>query len=69
VRAGIGAKCTSFLQVHPAEDVTHVQKALALLDALPESERDLIRDNMQQTALGYVHMLGAIVEHAASAAR
>jgi len=69
VGAAFGGKCTSFLKVHAAEDVTHVQKALALLDGLPASERDLIEENMRQTAFGYVNMLGAIVEHAANACR
>jgi pyrroloquinoline quinone (PQQ) biosynthesis protein C len=66
VTAAFGNKCARFLQVHAAEDVDHVQKALALLDALPSIERELIEQNMKQTALGYTNMLAAIVQHAAA---
>ncbi len=64
--AAFGKKSVNFLQVHSQEDVEHVEKALALLDALSERERELIQENMQQTALAYVAMLGAISEQVRS---
>ena len=64
VTSAFGNKSASFLKVHAAEDVDHVQKALALLDALPPNERSWIEDNMRQTALAYVNILGAITRHA-----
>lgn len=63
-----GNKCANFLKVHAAEDVEHVDRALALLDALPPLERDLIELNMKQTAHSYVAMLGAITRRAAESA-
>jgi pyrroloquinoline quinone (PQQ) biosynthesis protein C len=68
VSAAFGKKSANFLQVHAQEDVEHVQRALGLLDALPNTERLLIEENMKQTALGYVNMLAAIARQAETAA-
>ncbi|HTV20405.1 MAG TPA: iron-containing redox enzyme family protein [Polyangiaceae bacterium] len=55
-----GPKCANFLKVHAQEDVAHVDRALGLVEALPSQERELIEQNMKQTAFAYVAMLDAI---------
>jgi len=59
-----GPKCANFLKVHAQEDVAHVGRALALVETLPHHERELIVENMKQTAVAYAAMLDAIVQHA-----
>jgi Iron-containing redox enzyme len=64
VTAAFGPRCANFLKVHAQEDVAHVDRALGLVEALPGRERDLIEENMKQTALAYVAMLDAIAQQA-----
>jgi hypothetical protein len=52
-----GDKSVSFLKLHAAEDVRHLDKALELLDGLAEPERELIEQNMWQTTYAYGGML------------
>jgi pyrroloquinoline quinone (PQQ) biosynthesis protein C len=59
-----GPKCANFLKVHAQEDVAHVERALSLVEALPSHERELIEQNMKQTALAYTSMLDAIAQQA-----
>lgn len=68
VTSAFGPRCANFLKVHAQEDVAHVGRALALVEALSSDERALIQDNMRQTALAYTAMLDAIVEHSHRAA-
>jgi pyrroloquinoline quinone (PQQ) biosynthesis protein C len=63
-----GPKCANFLKVHAQEDVAHVERALGLVEALPSHERELIEENMKQTALAYTSMLDAIAAQARRAA-
>jgi pyrroloquinoline quinone (PQQ) biosynthesis protein C len=64
VTAAFGPRCANFMKVHAQEDVAHVGRALALVEALPSHERDLIEENMKQTALAYTGMLDSIAQHA-----
>jgi len=57
VVAAHGEKSASFLKLHSAEDVEHLDKALALLEVLPPAERRLVEGNMRQTTYAYVAML------------
>jgi pyrroloquinoline quinone (PQQ) biosynthesis protein C len=64
VTAAFGPRCANFMKVHAQEDVAHVGRALALVETLPSHERDLIEENMKQTALAYTGMLDSIAQHA-----
>lgn len=55
-----GEKSASFLKLHAAEDVDHLDKALALLDGVSSAEKILVEENMQQTTDGYVALLADI---------
>jgi hypothetical protein len=59
-------RAVTFLQVHTDEDPDHIQKALAALEQATARERAFIRDNMEQTAAAYVHMLSEIRERASA---
>jgi hypothetical protein len=58
-----GEKSVSFLKLHAAEDVDHLDKALQMLDGLAGRERTLVEDNMRQTTYAYVGMLHDIRHH------
>ena len=61
--AAFGDKCdTAFLRVHTAEDEDHIQKALSLIETVPEAERRLLVRNLEQTTYAYCHLLRDIVE-------
>lgn len=55
-----GARCASFLKVHTEEDVTHLDKALALVDSFGAVEKARLEENMRQTTYAYAAMLGSI---------
>jgi hypothetical protein len=48
--------------VHAAEDEDHIQKALSLIETVPEAERRLLVRNLEQTTYAYCHLLRDIVE-------
>jgi hypothetical protein len=52
-----GSKCTSFLKLHAADDVEHVEKALEMVAGVPADERIIIEQNVRQTTYAYVAML------------
>jgi hypothetical protein len=52
-----GTKCTSFLKLHAADDVEHVEKALEMVAGVPAHERAIIEQNVRQTTYAYVAML------------
>lgn len=61
VVAAFGPKCDTFLRVHAEEDEDHIEKALRLIDTVPEGERPYLRRNLEQTAYAYCAMLRDIV--------
>lgn len=52
-----GAKAGSFLKVHAAEDVEHVEQALQMIDGLPAEVQAGILENMQLSCYLYEAML------------
>jgi hypothetical protein len=57
VTGAFGSSCASFLKLHAAEDVDHLDKALRILDSILEEERRPIEENLRQTAFAYGCML------------
>jgi hypothetical protein len=57
VEAAHGDKCASFVKLHSKDDVEHLEKANALVEALPHHERRLVETNLRQTTFAYVAML------------
>jgi hypothetical protein len=60
VTAAFGPKCASFLNVHAADDVEHLEKAFVMLAELDEARRNLIEENMLQTTYAYTTLLADI---------
>jgi len=58
-----GESSASFLKLHAAEDVDHLDKALGMLDGLAPVERAWVEQNMRQTTYAYVAMLEDIRRH------
>jgi thiaminase len=58
VAAKFGPKCASFLKVHAEEDVSHLEKALAMLADVDDENQRLIIQNIEQTCYAY----GALLE-------
>jgi hypothetical protein len=58
-----GEKCTSFLKLHAAEDVEHLDKALQVLSDIGPVERRLVEENMWQTTHAYLGILHEIRRH------
>ncbi len=58
-----GEKAASFLKLHAAEDVEHLDKALLMLDGIGAAERRLVQENMRQTTYAYVAILHDIRRH------
>jgi thiaminase len=61
VTTAFGAKCDAFLRVHGEDDVEHLEKALRILTTVPENERVLIAQNLEQSTFAYCRMLEEIV--------
>lgn len=57
VSKAFGAKAGSFLKVHAAEDVEHVELALNMIDGLPAEEQAAIYENLQLSCYLYESML------------
>jgi hypothetical protein len=55
-----GAKSVSFLKLHAAEDVEHLDKAIQSLEGLETRDREQVMENMLQTTHAYVAMLAEI---------
>lgn len=60
VTKAFGKSCDRFLHLHAQEDVSHVEKALKLVNQLPSEQLQLIEENMQQTSMAYVALLDAM---------
>ena len=65
VRAAHGAGCLAFLKVHSEEDISHLDKAFAMLEGVSEYERMSIEQNIEQSAYGYLAMLDGVLRAAA----
>jgi pyrroloquinoline quinone (PQQ) biosynthesis protein C len=57
VTKAYGPKCASFLKLHAAEDVDHVQRALELVGQLDPATHDLVLQNLHQSGQAYRLML------------
>jgi hypothetical protein len=60
VTAAFGPKCASFLKVHAADDVDHLEKAFAEIAKLDAERRRMIEENMVQTTYAYSALLADI---------
>jgi predicted metal-dependent hydrolase len=60
VTSAHGPKCASFLKLHAAEDVDHVQRALAMVGELDTSTHATVLQNLHQSASAYRLMLSEI---------
>lgn len=58
--AAHGAAGTTFLAVHSEEDTGHLDKAFAMLEHAAAREKQLIEQNIEQTAYAYLGMLDGI---------
>lgn len=55
-----GKKCASFVKLHGEEDPDHVDKAMAMLNELPQERLARVFQNLKQTADGFINILNAI---------
>jgi thiaminase len=60
VTAAHGPKCASFVRLHTDEDVSHLNKALAIVGTLDSADKRRVEANMHQTTYGYVAILECI---------
>jgi thiaminase len=60
VIAAFGPKCDAFLRVHGEDDVEHLEKALRIIDSVPEAERGMIAQNLRQSTSAYCQILEEI---------
>jgi hypothetical protein len=57
VTAAFGPQCASFLKVHAADDVDHLEKAFLMLAKLDQPTRKLVEANLLQTTYAYEALL------------
>jgi pyrroloquinoline quinone (PQQ) biosynthesis protein C len=55
-----GPRCASFLKLHAAEDVDHVQKALEMVAQLDPTTHEAVLQNLHQSGQAYCLMLNEI---------
>lgn len=67
VVAAFGPKCDSFLRVHGEDDVDHLDKAIRIIETVPEREREWLAQNLRQSTAAYCRILEEI-DSATSAA-
>jgi thiaminase len=67
VTSAFGERCDAFLRVHANEDEDHIEKALRLIDSVPDREREVLVENLEQTTFAYRALLRDIIEHPSSA--
>jgi pyrroloquinoline quinone (PQQ) biosynthesis protein C len=60
VTRAFGPRCATFLKLHAAEDVDHVQRALDMVAQLDECTHETVLQNLHQSAQAYRLMLGEI---------
>ena len=60
VTRAFGPRCATFLKLHAAEDVDHVQRALDLVEQLDKSTLETVLQNLHQSGQAYRLMLGEI---------
>jgi pyrroloquinoline quinone (PQQ) biosynthesis protein C len=60
VTRAFGPRCATFLKLHAAEDVDHVQRALELVEQLDKSTHEVVLQNLHQSGQAYRLMLGEI---------
>ncbi|MEY4580721.1 MAG: hypothetical protein RL701_5424 [Pseudomonadota bacterium] len=60
--AAFGPKCDSFLRVHGEDDVEHLEKAIRIIETVPENERALLAQNLRQSTVAYCRILEEIVD-------
>jgi thiaminase len=61
VTAAFGPKCDSFLKVHGADDIEHLEKALRIIETVPAGEREPLALNLRQSTFAYGHILEEIL--------
>jgi thiaminase len=61
VVAAFGPKCDAFLRVHGEDDVDHLEKALRIIETVPEAERELLAQNLRQSTVAYCRILEEIM--------
>lgn len=52
-----GAKTGNFLKVHAAEDIEHVELALAMIEGLPDKDKAGVLENLEMSCFLYETML------------
>lgn len=60
VTRAFGPRCASFLKLHAAEDVDHVQRALDMVGQLDKSTHQTVLQNLHQSGQAYRLMLREI---------
>jgi hypothetical protein len=60
VNQAFGPKCGAFLDVHTKDDVEHLDKALGVLQRVPEPLARLVEQNLRQTTFAYIEVLSDI---------
>lgn len=64
--AAHGERCVSFLRLHAAEDVEHLDKAFRVLSGITPVEHSLVEDNMRQTTHAYLGILHEIMRNSST---
>jgi thiaminase len=62
VVAAFGPKCDAFLRVHGEDDVEHLEKAMRIIETVPQDERELLAQNLRQSTVAYCRILEEIVD-------
>jgi hypothetical protein len=52
-----GPKCASFVRLHTDEDVSHLEKALAVVESLEATDKRYVEENLLQTVHAYKNLL------------
>jgi hypothetical protein len=52
-----GARCVSFLELHAADDVDHLARALEVLELVPPDQREVVAQNLRQSTDAFVGLL------------
>lgn len=60
VEKNFGRKCGTFLKVHGEEDPGHVADAFKVIDSLDEKRRDIVKINLEQSAVAFKAMIKKI---------
>jgi uncharacterized ferritin-like protein (DUF455 family) len=57
VQKAFGKQASTFMHVHSSDDPDHLEKAFALIEGMDEKRKEIIRQNIRQSAFGFINIL------------